>query len=67
MPQYGTSNTLDTLAASQQSIAQYGEDRAFEAIDASVRAHNEIMSDMIADFIERPTVSAATAGRTRWS
>jgi hypothetical protein len=52
---YGTLNTLDTLAASQQTIAQYGEDRAFEAIDAAVTAHNEIMNDMMGDFIERTT------------
>lgn len=52
---YGTLNTLDTLAASQQTIAQYGEDRAFEAIDAAVTAHNQIMNDLISDFIERTT------------
>ena len=48
---FGTLNSLDTLAASQQSIAAYGEDRAFEAIDAALQAHNEIMRSMMADFI----------------
>lgn len=52
---FGTNNTLDTLAASQQSIAAYGEDRAFEAIDAALMAHNEIMNSMKGDFIETST------------
>lgn len=52
---YGTLNTLDTLAASQQTIAQYGEDKAFAAVDAAVMAHNEIMVSLIRDFIERTT------------
>lgn len=52
---FGTLNTLDTLAASQQSIAQYGEDRAFEAIDTALTAHNEIMRSMLSDFVEFTT------------
>jgi hypothetical protein len=54
---YGTLNTLDTLAASQQTIAQYGEDRAFEAINAALAAHNEIMNDLIGGggLVERTT------------
>lgn len=52
---YGTLNTLDTLAASQQSIAAYGEDRAFEAIDQALNAHNGIMRDILADFVEFTT------------
>lgn len=52
---YGTLNTLDTLAASQQTIAQYGEDRAFAEIDNAVTAHNQIMDELLRDFIERTT------------
>jgi hypothetical protein len=52
---YGTLNTLDTLRASQQSIAQYGEDRAFEAIDAAMQAHNAILREQMTDFIEETT------------
>lgn len=52
---FGTLNTLDTLAASQQSIAAYGEDRAFEAIAAALQAHNEIMRSLLADFVVSTT------------
>jgi hypothetical protein len=52
---YGTLNTLDTLAASQQTIAQYGEDRAFEAIAAALQAHNQIMGGLITGFVEPTT------------
>lgn len=52
---YGTLNTLDTLAASQQSIAAYGEDNAFAAIEASLVAHNAIMRDVLGDFVEFTT------------
>jgi hypothetical protein len=37
---YGTLSTFDTLAANYQNIAQIGEDRAFEAIDMALAAHN---------------------------
>lgn len=54
---YGTLSTLDTLAASQQTIAQYGEDNAFVAIDAARTAHNMIVNDMLvgAGLVERTT------------
>lgn len=52
---YGTLNTLDTLASSQQSVAAYGEDRAFEAIEAALRAHNDIMNAVTSDLVERTT------------
>lgn len=52
---YGTLSTLDTLRSSQQTIAQFGEDRAFEAIETARQAHNEIVQEMIAGFIETTT------------
>jgi hypothetical protein len=54
---YGTLNTFDTLAASQQTIAAFGEDRAFSAIDAALAAHNQILSDLTGagGLIERTT------------
>jgi hypothetical protein len=52
---YGTLSTLDTLAASQQSIASYGEDKAFEAIEVARAAHNAQFNGMLMDFIERTT------------
>jgi len=51
---YGTLTTLDTLAASQQTIADIGEDNAFRAIDASLQAHNEIMRSLV-PFAEMTT------------
>jgi hypothetical protein len=51
----GTLHTLDTLASSQQSIAQYGEDNAFEAIDAALEAHNEILTEMVGELCEVTT------------
>lgn len=52
---FGTLSTLDTLASSQQTIAQYGEDRAFEAIETARQAHNAIFQTLMDDFIERST------------
>jgi hypothetical protein len=54
---YGTLNTFDTLAASQQTIAAFGEDRAFAAIAAALDAHNAIMADLMGSggLIERST------------
>src|SRR5688572_23086404 len=52
---FGTLNTLDTLAASQQTVAQYGEDNAFTAIQAALDAHNEIMNNTRSLFIETTT------------
>jgi hypothetical protein len=52
---FGTLSTLDTLAASQQTIAQFGEDRAFSAIDAALQAHNQILRDAMGDLVETTT------------
>jgi hypothetical protein len=52
---YGTNSTLDTLRASQQSVAAFGEDSAFEAIDLARQAHNAIVQEMVSGFIETST------------
>lgn len=52
---YGTLSTLDTLAASQQSIAAYGEDNAFEAIDLARQAHNAILTEQVSQLVETTT------------
>ena len=49
---YGTLSVSDLLAANQQSIARYGEDKAFEAIQNGLDAHNEIVKEMISDLCE---------------
>ena len=50
---YGTLSVLDTLAATQTSLVDYGEDRAWQQIDALLAAHNMQMQDMLGDLVER--------------
>jgi hypothetical protein len=52
---YGTNSTLDTLAASQQTIAAYGEDNAFDAIELARQAHNRNMMEMVENLVETTT------------
>lgn len=52
---YGTISTLDTLAASQATIAEIGEDRAFAAVDAYLQAHNRITRELMGDLAEVTT------------
>jgi hypothetical protein len=52
---FGTLGVLDTLAATQQSIVDYGEDRAWSDIEAALTAHNRQMADMLGDLVERTT------------
>lgn len=52
---FGTIQVLDSLASSQQTIAQYGEDRAFADIDAARVALNRITDEIIANLVERTT------------
>lgn len=52
---YGTLSVLDTLRASQQSIADFGEDKAFDAIETARMAHNRILAEMLAGFVEVTT------------
>lgn len=52
---FGTLSTLDTLAATQQSIAQYGEDRAWDEVAAALEAHNRQLDAMTAALVERTT------------
>lgn len=52
---YGTLSTLDTLATVQQSVVDYGENNAWEAIRAALAAHNEQRAEMRGDLVERTT------------
>jgi hypothetical protein len=49
---YGTLSTLDSLAATQQSIAAYDEDRAWDQISVALEAHNRHMQEMVASLVE---------------
>jgi len=55
IPGYGTLSTLDTLASTSQTIAQYGEDNAFAAIALALDAHNAIMQMLRGDMVETTT------------
>jgi len=52
---FGTLSTLDTLAATQQSIAQYGEDNAWSEVDVAMQAHNRQLDVMMGALVERST------------
>ncbi|MGI8475523.1 MAG: hypothetical protein ACR2OO_04020 [Thermomicrobiales bacterium] len=49
---YGTLSVSDLLEATGQTIADYGEDNAFAAINNGLQAHNAIVRDMIAGLCE---------------
>lgn len=52
---YGTLTISDLLASTQQSIAEVGEQKVFDAINASNMAHNTLLSDKVSMFVERGT------------
>lgn len=47
---FGTLTTLDTLATTQQTVTQFGEDNAWVAIEASLAAHNGILREQLGMF-----------------
>lgn len=50
---FGTLSALDTLAQIRNTtVAQYGEDRTFEAISLALRAHDAVMTDMLSEMAE---------------
>lgn len=49
---FGTLSVLDTLAASNQSVADYGEEQAFSQIEAALAAHNAQYNMMAASLME---------------
>lgn len=52
---YGTLQTFDTLAVTQQTVTEFGEDRAFAAIDAYFEAHNAMMREQLNTLVEYST------------
>jgi hypothetical protein len=52
---YGTLEILDTLAAQRTLIADYGEDKAFDAIAQYMAAWNRIVDEMLAELTEPTT------------
>ena len=54
-PAYGTLSSFDTLATNYQNIAQIGEDRAFEAINLMLDAHNAQVALLRGELCETTT------------
>ncbi len=54
---YGTLDVFSSLAAQagSQNVAQFGEDRVFDAIQRGFEIHNRITRELIADFVEFTT------------
>jgi hypothetical protein len=52
---FGTLSVLDTLAATQATVAEFGEDNAFAEIEAARAAYNRITNEMLAELVERTT------------
>lgn len=55
LPQFGTMTTFDTLAATQQTIAQFGEDRAWDGVAAMLDAYNAQVQAVTASLVDRTT------------
>ena len=49
---YGTLSVSDLLAATGQTIADFGEDNAYKAIAQGLDAHNQITSEMVTELCE---------------
>src|SRR5574343_1443735 len=59
---YGTNSISDTLAVqNNQTVATFGEDRAFQAITDYYAAHDAIMREQLSELVE------TTADRLRKS
>lgn len=50
---YGTLSTLDSLAAVRQSVAEFGEDRAWDSISVALEARNRQVAEMQSALMER--------------
>lgn len=59
---YGTNTTLDTLASSYQSVAKFGLDQAFDAIEDLYEKNNAIVKEEIADLCDVTTDRLRRAG-----
>ncbi len=57
---YGTLSVTDLLAATGQTIANFGEDNAFQAINEGLAAHNRVVQSMVGELI---SVTSERLGR----
>lgn len=49
---YGTISVLDSLAATNQSVVAIGESTVWAQVAAALTAHNEMVSELLASFVE---------------
>jgi hypothetical protein len=52
---YGTLTISDLLATRLQSVAEVGEQNVFQAIDDALQAHNQLMEEQMAEFVDMST------------
>lgn len=52
---FGTFTTLDTLRATNQTVVQFGVDRAFEMIRQTLKIHNDLLAAQRAAFMTDTT------------
>jgi hypothetical protein len=53
---FGTNTSFETLAyARNTTVAQFGEDRAFDAIEMAFEAHNQQLNEMLSELCESST------------
>ena len=58
----GTHDISSLLAATHQSVAQFGEDTVIEVLRADLAAHNAVMADALSDLAARSTDRQRLAG-----
>jgi hypothetical protein len=52
---YGTLSTLDTLRTNFQTVAEYGEDRAYDDFSNLLAAHNALWTEIASDIVDFTT------------
>lgn len=55
MAAYGTNTTLDTLRATNQTVAQFGQDNTFEIIRQTFAIHSQLMREQRTLFMSETT------------
>ena len=55
LPQFGTQTTFDALASTQQTIAQFGEDHAWDGIASMLNSYNDQQAELTSSLVDRTT------------
>src|SRR5882757_424113 len=55
LPSFGTLTTFDTLQSTTQTVAQFGEDRAWETVASLLDIFNEQVNTLTADLVDTTT------------